>query len=126
MRVPDRIACQAGILPSVIKRHISQLKDFHFLVRGVNASGLENNKGSTPNKRPKKERGPRVKDSESESGWKSVLLLDPTPSAQKVTPKAPAEDCSESPPVSVSGKMVMLSLYCGTPHRATPSPHQIP
>lgn len=57
MREPDRIACQAGILPSVIKRHISQLKDFHFLVRGVNASGLENNKGSTPNKRPKKEKG---------------------------------------------------------------------
>lgn len=44
MREPDRIARQAGILPSVIKRHISQLEDFHFLVRGVKAGGLENNK----------------------------------------------------------------------------------
>lgn len=52
MREPDRIARQAGILPSVIKRHISQLEDFHFLVRGVKASGLENNK--RPNKRPKR------------------------------------------------------------------------
>lgn len=44
MRVPDRIARQAGILPSVIKRHISQLEDFHFLVRGVKAGSLEKNK----------------------------------------------------------------------------------
>ena len=58
MREPDRIARQAGILPSVIKRHISQLQDFHFLVRGVKASSLEDNKGSRPNKRPKRERGP--------------------------------------------------------------------
>lgn len=49
MREPDRIARQARILPSVIKRDISQLKDFHFLVRGVNASSLEN-KGSRPSK----------------------------------------------------------------------------
>lgn len=57
MREPDRIARQAGVLPSVIKRHISQLEDFHFLVRGVKASGLENNKGSRPNKRPKRGKG---------------------------------------------------------------------
>lgn len=56
MREPDRIARQAGILPSVIKRHIPQLEDFHFLVRGVKASGLENKTGSRPNKRPKRER----------------------------------------------------------------------
>lgn len=55
MRVPDRIARQARILPSVIKRDISQMKDFHFLVRGVNASSLEN-KGSRP-KRPERETG---------------------------------------------------------------------
>lgn len=51
MREPDRIARQAGILPSVIKRHISQLQDLHFLVRGVKASSLENIKDPT--------RGPR-------------------------------------------------------------------
>lgn len=56
MREPDRISRQAGILPSVIKRHISQLQDFHFLVRGVKASGLEN-KGSRPNKRPNRTKG---------------------------------------------------------------------
>lgn len=57
MREPDRIARQAGVLPSVIIRHISQLEDFHFLVRGVKASGLENDKGSRPNKRPKRGKG---------------------------------------------------------------------
>lgn len=47
MRVPNRIPRQAGILPSVLKRDISQLEDFHFLVGGVKASGLENNKDPT-------------------------------------------------------------------------------
>lgn len=87
MREPDRIASQAGILPSVIKRHISQLEDFHFLVRGVKASGLENNKGSRPNKRPKRKKEPWVKDSERERGWRSVLLFNPTPSAQRYHPE---------------------------------------
>ena len=50
---PNRISRQAGVLPSVIKRHISQVEDFHFLVCGVKAGGLENNKWSRPNKRPK-------------------------------------------------------------------------
>lgn len=53
MREPDRIARQAGILPSIIKRHIPQLEDFHFLVGGVKASSLEKNNGSRPDKRPR-------------------------------------------------------------------------
>lgn len=90
MREPDRIARQAGILPSVIKRHISQLQDFHFLVRGVKASGLKKiTKEADPTRGPRGKREPWVKDCEREKGWRSVLLLDPTPSAQKVPPRAP-------------------------------------
>lgn len=77
MREPDRIARQAGILPSVIKRHISQLKNFHFLVRGVKASSLEN-KGSRPNK------AQEGNGTMSKEFWKRSVLLSPTPSAQKV------------------------------------------
>lgn len=44
IRESDRIPRQAGILPSVIKRHIPQLEDFHFLVGDVKASGLEKKK----------------------------------------------------------------------------------
>lgn len=80
MRIPDRIARQAGILPSVIKRHISQLKNFHFLVRGVKASSLEN-KGSRPNKA---QEGNGTMSKEFWKRKRSVLLLGPTPSAQKV------------------------------------------
>lgn len=44
IREADRIARQAGVLPRVIKRHIPQVEDFHFLVGDVKASGLEKNK----------------------------------------------------------------------------------
>lgn len=50
VREPDRIARQAGILPSVINRHIPQLQHLHLLVRGVKAGVLEDNRD--PEERP--------------------------------------------------------------------------
>lgn len=61
IREADRIARQAGILPSVLKRHISQLEDFHFLVGGVKASGLE--------KKKQTQQGPRGNRTMSEGFW---------------------------------------------------------
>lgn len=129
MREPDRIARQAGILPSVIKRHISQLEDFHFLVRGVKASGLENNK--RPNKRPKRgEKGTMSEGFWKEKGWwRSVLLRHPTPSAPRSTTESPLQRTPSGRALQylLVEELVRLSLPCWTTHCCwTPSPHQIP
>ena len=101
MREPDRIARQAGVLPSVIKRHISQLEDFHFLVRGVKASSLENNIGSRPNKRPKRGKGTM-----SKGFWKRKGMEErsPPPSntiCQKSTNESPYRGLCQEEPSSI-------------------------
>lgn len=103
MREPDRIARQAGILPSVIIRHISQLQDFHFLVRGVKASGLENNKRKqTRQEAQERKREPWVKDCEREKGIGGAFSSSIRHHLPKMYHRGSAS-VRESPPVSVSG-----------------------
>lgn len=103
MREPDRIARQAGILPSVIIRHIPQLEDFHFLVRGVKAGGLEETT-SRPNKRPKRGGvGGEGKGTMSEGFWKEKK--DGGAFSSAIQRHLPRKGSTESPPRREEGRV---------------------
>lgn len=98
---PDRIACQASILPSILKGHVPQLEHFHLLVCGIKASSLEENEKSRPEAQEVRGREEKAwRDLGSHCIWRSQ--------SSEIFP-SPVEDQNKSLPSTITLNLASAS-----------------